>query len=203
MLCSKTPKPLPLALARDGNGGNQTVLGRVGQQHSRSSSSANLFVILTLCFISKSGTTSTNSVCNRLTRTHEFQYGIRRPPERRNECNAPDGCSAGLVNHLHDHHAMDPYGLFTDVPQQSGKPTSPDTAIVLQLTQAKSGAPSLAINHQPLLWTDLRHRLVEIYKLRADGVLFIKGDSDVDFEDVAQAIDTAHAANVRRVGLIP
>lgn len=98
---------------------------------------------------------------------------------------------------------MDPHGLFTDVPQQSGKPASPDTAIVLQLTQAKSGAPSLAINHQPLLWTDLRNRLVEIYKLRADGVLFIKGDSDVDFEYVAEAIDTAHAANVRRVGLIP
>jgi biopolymer transport protein ExbD len=98
---------------------------------------------------------------------------------------------------------MDPHGLFTDVPQQSGKPASPEAAIVLQLTQGKSETPSLSINHQPLLWADLRSRLIEIYKSRADRVLFIKGDSDVDFEYVAQAIDTANAANVRRVGLIP
>ena len=98
---------------------------------------------------------------------------------------------------------MDPHGLFTGIPQQSGKPASPEIAIVLQLTQGKSEMPSLSINHQPLVWTDLRDRLVEIYKSRADGVLFIKGDSDVDFEYVAEAIDTAHSANVRRVGLIP
>jgi biopolymer transport protein ExbD len=98
---------------------------------------------------------------------------------------------------------MDPHGLLTDVPQQNGKPASPEAAIVLQLTQGKSETPSLSINHQPLLWADLRSRLIEIYKSRADRVLFIKGDSDVDFEYVAQAIDTANAANVRRVGLIP
>lgn len=98
---------------------------------------------------------------------------------------------------------MDPHGLFTDVPQQKGKDAQPGAPIVLQLKQEKSGAPSLSINHQALGWNDLRSRLIEIYKYRADHVLFVKGDPDVEFEYVAQVIDTAHGVDVRRVGLIP
>jgi biopolymer transport protein TolR len=74
---------------------------------------------------------------------------------------------------------------------------------VLQLTQAKNGAPFLSINRQQVVWAELQSRLLEIYKSRHDGVLFIKGDADVDFEYVAEALDTAHNANVKRVGLIP
>ncbi|HWC20309.1 MAG TPA: biopolymer transporter ExbD [Terriglobales bacterium] len=98
---------------------------------------------------------------------------------------------------------MDPHGLFTEVPQKSRKPAPAETAIVLELKKDKAETPGLSINHQPLVWADLRNRLIEIYKSRANGVLFIKGDSDVEFEYVAEAIDTAHSANVRRVGLIP
>jgi biopolymer transport protein TolR len=98
---------------------------------------------------------------------------------------------------------MDPHGLYTAVPQEHGKPASDDTPIVLQLTQAKNGAPLLSINRQEVVWAELQSRLLEIYKSRPDGVLFIKGDADVDFEYVAEAIDTAHNVNVKRVGLIP
>ena len=98
---------------------------------------------------------------------------------------------------------MDPHGLYTAVPQKDGKATPPDVPIVLQLTQVANAAPDLAINKQPVVWAELATRLLEIYKSRSDGVLFIKGDSDVDFEYVAEAIDTAHNANVKRVGLIP
>src|SRR5947209_8916142 len=80
---------------------------------------------------------------------------------------------------------MDPHGLVTDVPKQSGKPASLETAIVLQLTQGKSETPLISINHEPLLWEDLRSRLIQIYKSRSGGVLFIKGDSDIDFEYIA------------------
>ena len=99
--------------------------------------------------------------------------------------------------------SMDPHGLFTDVPQQKGKDGQPGAPIVLQLKQEKSGAPSISINRQALAWNDLRSRLIEIYKSRADRVLFVKGDPDVEFDYVAQVIDTAHGVNVRRVGLIP
>lgn len=98
---------------------------------------------------------------------------------------------------------MDPHGLYTAIPQEHGRSTSEDTPIVLQLTEAKNGAPFLSINRQQVVWAELESRLVEIYKSRNDGVLFIKGDAEVDFEYVAEAIDTAHNANVKRVGLIP
>lgn len=98
---------------------------------------------------------------------------------------------------------MDPHGLFTDVPQQEGKEVRPNAPIVLQLKQEKNGAPSLSINQQALAWNDLPNRLIEVYKSRADRGLFVKGDPDVEFDYVAQVIDTAHGVNVRRIGLIP
>lgn len=98
---------------------------------------------------------------------------------------------------------MDPHGLYTAVPQRDGTAAPPDAPIVLQVTQVKNAAPELSINKQPVVWAELSARLLEIYKSRPDGVLFIKGDSDVDFEYVAEAIDTAHNANVKRIGLIP
>jgi len=98
---------------------------------------------------------------------------------------------------------MDPHGLYTAVPQEHGRSQVDDTPIVLELKQVKDGAPLLSINRQQVVWAELASRLLEIYKSRHDGVLFINGDADVDFEYVAEAIDTAHNANVRRVGLIP
>jgi len=97
----------------------------------------------------------------------------------------------------------DPHGLTTAIPQPQGKTASPDTPIVLQISQDWKGTPLIAINHQELAWAELENRLVSIYKSRPDGVLFVKGEADVDFEYIADAIDIAHGANVRRVGLIP
>jgi biopolymer transport protein TolR len=98
----------------------------------------------------------------------------------------------------------DPHGLNALIPQSKEKsgPTA-DAPIALQIMQAPKGPPSLAINQQKLEWAELENRLLGIYKSRPDGVLFVKGDADVDFEYVAEAIDLAHSANVRRVGLIP
>ena len=96
-------------------------------------------------------------------------------------------------------------GHFADVtqPQEQGA-VDPPKPIVLQLTQTKDDQePLLSINQQPLAWNDLRNRLLEIYKSRAEHVLFIKGDPDVEFEYIARVIDRAHSADVQRVGLMP
>jgi biopolymer transport protein ExbD len=98
---------------------------------------------------------------------------------------------------------MDPHGLYTAIPQDHGKAAPKDTPIVLQLTQVEEAAPALSINQQKVVWADLKNALLAIYKSRPDGVLFIKGDAALDFEYVAEAIDTAHNANVKRVALIP
>lgn len=97
----------------------------------------------------------------------------------------------------------DPHGLTTSIPQPQGKSAAKDTPIVLEISQAKNGQSTIALNQQKLGWKDLHDRLLAIYKFRPDGVLFVKGDADVDFEYVAEAIDVAYSVNVRRVGLIP
>ena len=45
-------------------------------------------------------------------------------------------------------------------------------------------------------------RLTDIFKTRAEKVMFVKGDNNVPFADVATVIDVAHAAGVDKVGLI-
>jgi biopolymer transport protein ExbD len=41
-----------------------------------------------------------------------------------------------------------------------------------------------------------------IFEARSEKVAFLKGDSDLDFQFVAQAIDVAHHAGAERVGLL-
>jgi biopolymer transport protein ExbD len=49
----------------------------------------------------------------------------------------------------------------------------------------------------------LQFRLRDIFKQRAEKVAFVQGDDNVDFECVADVIDTARTAGVSRVGLLP
>ena len=48
----------------------------------------------------------------------------------------------------------------------------------------------------------LQGRLTDIYKQRAEKVMFVKGDDAIPFANVANVIDIAHAAGVDKVGLI-
>jgi biopolymer transport protein ExbD len=43
---------------------------------------------------------------------------------------------------------------------------------------------------------------LDIFKERAEKVAFVRGDAELDFEQVAQVIDIAHAAGVSNVGLM-
>jgi len=45
-------------------------------------------------------------------------------------------------------------------------------------------------------------RLQEIFKTRAERVVFVKGDPSLDFKDVAQAIDVARGAGIDKIGLM-
>jgi biopolymer transport protein ExbD len=45
-------------------------------------------------------------------------------------------------------------------------------------------------------------RLEEIFKTRAERVVFVKGDPEIDFMWVAKAIDAAHGAGIDKVGLM-
>ena len=98
-------------------------------------------------------------------------------------------------------------GLNAEVPQPpSTTNTSPPIirTIVIQLGESKSDdVPVLKINEQEIPWGDLKAQLQDIFKQRAEKVAFVQGEDAVDFEYVADVIDTARNAGVARVGLLP
>jgi biopolymer transport protein ExbD len=54
-----------------------------------------------------------------------------------------------------------------------------------------------------IAWSALEARLAEIYKTRAQRVIFIKGDDDLDFAVIARVIDAANATKLGiNVGLL-
>ena len=103
---------------------------------------------------------------------------------------------------------LTPKGLDALVPQPpppdaQKQPEPTDRTVVVQVLHAGGGQkPALKINQDDVSWEALQGRLEEIYKTRAEKVMFVKGDSDIEFSDVANVIDIAHAAGVDKVGLI-
>ena len=103
---------------------------------------------------------------------------------------------------------LTPKGLDALVPQppppNAPKNVNPnDRTVVVQLIDRGPGqAPGLKINQDDVAWPNLQGRLADIYKARAEKVMFVKGDDNVPFADVATVIDVAHAAGVEKVGLI-
>jgi biopolymer transport protein ExbD len=80
---------------------------------------------------------------------------------------------------------------------------SPLTPIIIQLEDAgESKRPSLTINTQKVQWDELEARLKGIYAQRSDRVAFVKGDPEVEFAYVAEAVDITHHAGADRVGLM-
>ena len=101
---------------------------------------------------------------------------------------------------------LTPKGLDALVPQppkdQKAQPPSTDRTVVVQVIKTGGSQPALKINQEDVAWDKLQGRLEEIYKTRAEKVLFVKADTDLPFADVAQVIDISHSAGVDKVGLI-
>ncbi len=43
---------------------------------------------------------------------------------------------------------------------------------------------------------------MDVFKTRAEKVVFVKGDPSLEFRDVAQAIDIAKGAGIDKIGLM-
>ncbi len=102
---------------------------------------------------------------------------------------------------------LTPKGLEALVPQppppNAPKTEPTDRTVVIQVIHLPGGErPALKINQDDVTWETVQARLEDIYKTRAEKVVFVKGDTELQFADVAQVIDIAHAAGVDKVGLI-
>jgi biopolymer transport protein TolR len=103
--------------------------------------------------------------------------------------------------------AMDKeYQEKTLLPQPENKgqnnPQREGTIVIQVMWTAKDQPPLLKINHDDVARENLESRLLQIYLTRAEKVVFVRGDADVDFQYVADVIDVAHHAGVQRVGLL-
>jgi biopolymer transport protein ExbD len=96
-------------------------------------------------------------------------------------------------------------GERTLIPQPSPESATrpPEAPIVIQLNNVNaSQRPILKINQEEVSWDGLEARLTAVYKQREDKVAFVKGDPDVEFEYVAEAVDITHRAGADRIGLL-
>ena len=98
---------------------------------------------------------------------------------------------------------LTPKGLNTLVPQppppnQPPPPPNQDPTVVIEVAKDST----LQINGQSIKEPDLTARLEDIFKTRATKVVFVKGDPDVDYRYVAQAIDDAKGAGLDKVGIM-
>ena len=91
-------------------------------------------------------------------------------------------------------------GLKTLAPEESkADSASPPQDIVIQI--ARDGA--MRLNTQEIRSADLGTRLVELWKQGAHRVVFVKGERELDFAQIAQVIDIAKGAGYSRIALMP
>ena len=101
-----------------------------------------------------------------------------------------------------------PRGLEALVPQPPKNPQQQqqnnDRTIVVQVLcpSTSCSVPLYKINETDVNHSDLLSKLQEIYANRAERVMFIKGDDNVNFAYIADVIDIGRAANVDHIGLM-
>jgi biopolymer transport protein ExbD len=94
-----------------------------------------------------------------------------------------------------------PVGLSTIVPQPSPPDAKPQTANDTIVVQVQNGG-RVMINQDNYTWDTLGPQLSKIFEIRADKIAFVKGDDNVEFAQVARAIDIMRGAGIDHVGLI-
>jgi len=104
------------------------------------------------------------------------------------------------------------YGLQTNVPQppkQQEKQASQRT-IVVQVQYLPNRPPAFKVNGMemndgvggPAAERDLQQELTRVYATRAERVMFVKANGNVDFRWVAEAISIGKAAGANHIGLL-
>ena len=101
----------------------------------------------------------------------------------------------------------DEKGLKAEIPQPADTKTETAKAdpavIVIQIAFAGDNQrPTLKINNEDVKWNGLHDRLTDIFKERAVHVAYVKGDDEVDFQYVADAISIARESGVDKIGLL-
>jgi biopolymer transport protein TolR len=96
---------------------------------------------------------------------------------------------------------LTPHGLDALAPQPPDKKTPPpdqDRTVVIIIDKDKR----MHLNNEDTDEDKLGARLEQIFKTRAERIVFVKGDPDLEYETVAKAIDIAKGAAIDKIGLM-
>ena len=98
---------------------------------------------------------------------------------------------------------LTPKGLDALIPQppKPNEPVTPADERTIVVTINKDH--SMLVNTEPIEEAALGKRLEDIFKTRAERIMFVKGDPDIEYRYVAEVIDIAHGAGIDKVGLMP
>lgn len=96
-----------------------------------------------------------------------------------------------------------PRGLDAALPQRSTMPSPrPETPIVVTIANAGNGVLSYKINRDNVSIEELGNRLSSILAIRADKVVFVKGDDNLNFSTIARVVDIGRQAGADCIGLL-
>jgi biopolymer transport protein TolR len=94
-------------------------------------------------------------------------------------------------------------GLNSQLPQPSrpGASTPPST-VVVEVLAGIDNKPVYRINEKPFALSEMVGELRAIFASRSDRTVFVKGDSGLTYQDVADVVDMGHRAGVQNVALM-
>jgi biopolymer transport protein TolR len=96
-----------------------------------------------------------------------------------------------------------PHGLEATLPQRSPESNpGPATPIVVRIIDAHNGLPRYSINQSDVRIDELGDRLSSIFSMRADKVMFVKADDNLDFATIARVMDIGKGAGADHIGLL-
>jgi len=97
---------------------------------------------------------------------------------------------------------LTPKGLEALVPQPPPPGQQASAADLRTVVIQIDANHKMMINNDPVEESQLGVRLEEIFKTRAERVVFVKADPNLEYRAVASAIDIAHGAQIDKVGLM-
>jgi biopolymer transport protein ExbD len=96
---------------------------------------------------------------------------------------------------------LTPRGLNALVPQEQPsdrKQLTPTSDIVITVR----GNGTVRLNQEPIEMAHLQERLTLLFKSSANNVIFVRGEADLEFGQIAEVIDIAKGAGLNRVALM-
>ena len=97
---------------------------------------------------------------------------------------------------------LTPKGLEALVPQPNEDEEAPPPSDARTVVVSIGADHRIMINREPAQKGILEERLRDIFKTRAQRVMFIRGAPALDYREVAEVIDIAKGAGVDKVGLM-